>query len=123
VLPLMFIRNVMDGLLQGGDSVGFPPGTRCPMKNDPVCWSRPFCPPDLLHLMFKNFVRPDPVQKITEARIVRGEGETIRRERAFRVIARSNVFTVVLPNRVRPRGATNWESRRGWRKYEEDEQN
>ena len=118
----MFIRNVMDGVIQGGDRVGFPPGTRCPMKDDPVGRSRPFSSPDLLHLMFKNFVRPDPIQKIAEPRIVRGEGETIQGEGALRVIARANIFTVILPHRVGPRGATDWKGTYAWRNYEENEQ-
>src|SRR5262249_21298673 len=118
VPPLMFIRDVMDGLIKGGDGVGFPPGTRRPMKNDPVGRSLPFCPHDLLDLMFKNFIGPDPIKKIAEPRIVRGEGETIRIEGVLRVITRSNLFTVVLPNRVRPSGATYGESRRYRRRAE-----
>ena len=66
----MFIRDVMDGMIKGGDGVGFPPGPRRPMENDPVCRSLPFCPPDLLNLMVKNFVGPHPIKKIAEPRIV-----------------------------------------------------
>jgi hypothetical protein len=112
IQPQMFIRNVMNGMIEGGDRVSFPPRARCPMKDDAVRRSCPFCPADLLHLVLKNFVGPDPVQKIVEPRIFRGEGETIRREGIGRVIARANIFTVCFPHRVGPPGATYWKSKR-----------
>lgn len=94
---MVFIRNVVDRMIKGGDRVGLPPGTRRPMKDDAVYRPIPFRSPDLFDLMFENFVSPDPVQKIGEPRIVRCESETIRSEGVVRVITRSNSLTVVQP--------------------------
>ena len=76
------------------------------MKNDPVCRSGPFCPSNLFHLMFKNFVGPHPIKEIVEPRICRSEGETIYSEGMVRIISRSDIFAVGLPHRVGPGGVT-----------------
>ncbi len=76
------------------------------MKNDPIGRSFPFRASDLFYLMLQNFVRPDPIQKIAESIIVRSDGESIRVQGMPRVVTRSDIFTVVMPNRVCPSGAT-----------------